>query len=645
MRLRILVLSLRSASRSVAVRRARLALALLVGLSPVHAVAVTATRNATQGTRAEVPARNAVAERDTTGGYTAIVTSSETGALNGLDDRFGELPPLALTVNDGLRGLEEEVIPSLVEERIEFTTLTLLDNYDLECLMADASIHDTVLEAPLEPAALDGEFGNGGRVRTDVDIDASFDSTFTFRTWESGGVGCDAIDVVEDVIDILDLGPAHAEEPFEELTFSASGFDAEIDLRLALEGDEVRLASIDKLEASIGSVSTSGTESASLIADIAKGVATGICAVSQQLADVLVRDEIADLLGFDGEFAIGGIEIDVAALAASDPVRDITDCANLVLDTVVLPSQTAMIGNAIDDALRQSLAFEEAVPAPGAEVEIALAPLALTSSQGDDTMTLDFEVDVTSAASTDPCAADLSWSAGIPTGEAPYTASDLDLKVPHWVVAKTMYELGRGGLFCFSEPTSSLAFEPDGALRVESGEEVVCDDDPARCWVEHWNELRVTVPGRLTGGTAGSSGNASGNLVVYAKLGLTGRSVDLDVSNVDVTDVSAVVTSPYGGSFDVSTVVSNEANDAADDAFPLAIPLPLPRVTNLTDDFALEVGRQAVNDHFYTLGIDIVPARTWTKGMIDVGADPRVPTDLEAEVIEPADPEWEQARP
>jgi hypothetical protein len=643
MRLRGLVL--RSTSRRIAVRRARLALALLVGLSPIHAVAVTATRTATSEARVGVPARNPVAERDATGGYTATATSVESGALDAFEGRFGELPPLALTVNDGLRGLEEEVIPSLVEERIEFARLTLLDNFDLECLMADASIHDTVVEAPLEPAALDGEFGNGGRVRTDVDIDASFESTFTFRTWESGGAGCDVVDVVEDVFDILDLGPAHAEEPFEELTFSARGFDAEIDLRLALEGDEVRLASIDKLEASIGSVSTSGTESASVIADFAKGVATGICAVSQQLADVLVQDEIADLLGFDGEFAIGGIEIDVAALAASDPVRDITDCANLVLDTVVLPSQTAMIGNAIDSALRQSLAFEEAVPAPGAEVELALAPLALTSSQADDTMTLEFEVDVTSAAATDPCAADLSWSAGIPTGEAPTTAADLDLEVPHWVVAKTLYELGRGGLFCFSDPATSFVFAPSGVLRVESGEEIVCDDNPPVCRVEHWNDLRVTVPGRLTGGAVGSSGNGSGNLVVYAKLGLAGRNVDLDVSDVDVTDVSAVVNPPYGGSFDVSTIVSNQANAAADAAFPLAIPLPLPRVTKLTDDFALEVGRQAVNDHFYTLGIDIVPARTWTKSTMDPEIDPRVPTDLDAEEIEPLDPEWEQARP
>jgi hypothetical protein len=640
MRLRGLVL--RSTSRRIAVRRARLALALLVGLSPIHAVAVTATRTATSEARVGVPARNPVAERDATGGYTATATSVESGALDAFEGRFGELPPLALTVNDGLRGLEEEVIPSLVEERIEFARLTLLDNFDLECLMADASIHDTVVEAPLEPAALDGEFGNGGRVRTDVDIDASFESTFTFRTWESGGAGCDVVDVVEDFFDILDLGPAHAEEPFEELTFSASGFDAEIDLRLALEGDEVRLASIDKLEASIGSVNTSGTESASLIADFAKGVATGICAVSQQLADVLVQDEIADLLGFDGEFAIGGIAIDVAALAASDPVHDITDCANLVLDTVVLPSQTAMIGNAIDSALRQSLAFEEAVPAPGAEVELALAPIALTSSQADDTMTLEFEVDV-SAATTDPCAADLSWSAGIPTGEAQSTPSDLDLEVPHWVVGKTLYELGRGGLFCITDPATSFAFEPSGALRVESGEERVCD--ATTCWVEHWNDLRVTVPGRLTGGAVGSSGNASGNLVVYAKLGLSGRNVDLDVSDVDVTDVSAVVTSPYGGSFDVSTPVSNQANAAADAAFPLAIPLPLPRVTNLTDDFALEVGRQEVNDHFYTLGIDIVPARTWTKSTIDGEIEPRVPADLDAEEIEPLDPEWEEARP
>ena len=235
---------------------------LLVSLSPVHAVAPTATRTATSATRTEVPAGTPVAERNVASGYTAVVASSETGTLDGLDGRFGELPPLALTVNDGLRGLEEEVIPSLVEERIQFRTLQLLDNFDLECLMADASIHDTVLEAPLAPASLDGEFGNGGRVRTDVDIDASFESTFTFSTWESGGAGCDVIDVVEDVLDILDLGPAHAEEPFEELTFSASGFDAEIDLRLALEGDEVRLASIDKLEASIGSVRTSGTETA-----------------------------------------------------------------------------------------------------------------------------------------------------------------------------------------------------------------------------------------------------------------------------------------------------------------------------------------------------------------------------------------------
>ncbi len=519
--------------------------------------------------------------------------------------------PLSITVNDGLSGLEEEVIPALVgSDRLELDDVMLLDDWVVPpgCATADAYLDEPTLVAPIDASSFDARFGNDGKILTDIDLDASFSTTFIYRASEAGGALCDAADAIEDVIDFLTPGSEIPETAYQEQHFEADDVTGEIDLTLALDGDELALASVDKLEASIGAIRTYGTDTTNLLAQIGMGLATATCSLGQALSPLLLDDAIADLLGLEGDtITIGGVEIDLTALADADPVYDITDCANLVVEAVLIPTESSLIANAIDTALRQNLAFEQSLGA-GLDVTASVQPAALHSSRADDTMTVEFDFAAEGNGPEDPCAANLRWSAGLAASDPPSTSRDFDLEVPHRVLAETLYEVGRQGLFCSgATPAQPWIVEPNGTLTVESGEVRVCGE--RTCWIEHWGELLVSLPLSFQGDGVGASGDATGTLLVYLELFLEDRVLKADVTEVDVVDVVGTLTLPSGFPLDVSALVSTSLNTLAD-TIQRRLPVQplLPAVTQLSDEFALELATIAMNDTYTSLGIDIIEA-------------------------------------
>lgn len=377
--------------------------------------------------------------------------------------------PLAITINHGLRGLAEEVIPQLARDLVPevipdlaeqwgeefvptvvgfssyyFPDITFV-NESIACLQIDVGMKNTQLHVPVSAESISGFFGNNGKVFVDIDIDTAFETTLFSDIEEGPGFNaCDVLGAVDNFFDgivrLFGGNTSGSQTPddisYEELTATAEGLEGNVDFTLELAADHLAVASVDTLDAEPGALNISGTSLATWLAAQTLSL-FGTSLSASDLTD-FANDAIDEVLGFT------------------------TDYVNRV--------QLPALQEVVDDALQQNLAIEEAVAFDEYQATIEVSPANLTSSRSENTMTMEFGFTITSDVTTHACASNLSRGTSHTIQEALTTSSDFDLKIPHWILAHVLYEVGRQGLFC-QETLMTAASEPwtvrpNGALTV-----------------------------------------------------------------------------------------------------------------------------------------------------------------------------------
>ncbi len=494
---------------------------------------------------------------------------------------YPDAAPLEITIN-GIAGLAQEVIPSLAEPSLVFyPDAYFWNDHAVSCLRIDVGAKDTYINAPVHPDTVTGYFGNNGKVFVDVDLNASMSTTFFWDVETAPGFTfCDLIGAMDNVADwLVGIIGGHgggSQTPddisYEELTVSASGLVADVDLTLGLVGDTVKVTDIDQLNVAIGEIDYNGTALVELIT---------------RLADAGVS------LVYD----------------------DITDFLNEQLNENVIPDQEPRLKHMINTAIQQNLTVDQAIDLGPYAASIHVEPTQLLSSRSANTMTLGLGFDITSSAPTAPGAENLGFYTS-PNGAPPSTSADFDLQIPHWVLAKAIYEAGRQGLFCQSAlmPLSSTPWivQPNGSLSVKNGFYYTTETTESGFPVgvgHHAGELVLTVPLEFSGKVGGYDGSATGDLKVYFKLAIPegDRSVYIAATEVAVENVVGTLTTEAGVPVDMSQVLDTFLNAAADNLANSLAAIPiLPRVTAFSDDLGLEIAQVSINDAYTTLGIDIV---------------------------------------
>ncbi|MFO1500436.1 MAG: hypothetical protein U1G07_18985 [Verrucomicrobiota bacterium] len=521
------------------------------------------------------------------GGMVATSYSSTEAAIE-LSQDLLEVDPLALTINRGLAGLSEEVIPGLAEpDYFSFPNALFWDEEPVSCLRIDAGIKNSSLSAPVTPQSVTGYFGNNGKVFANVDLDSLIRTTFFWDVEVAPGFSaCDLLGALDNVADwFVNLfggtsgGSQTADDiSFEQLTLSAEGLTADVDITLGLSGNSLRVTSVDQLNVEFGAINFSGTPLLQLLTELA---ATGVSLL----------------------------------------YGDVTDFINDEINTNLIPEQESRLQDIVNVALEQNLAVDQTIALGTYNASVEVAPSALKSSRADNTLTMEFNFAIDSAAPTAGCAGALGFVSS-PRGAAERSQADFDLQIPHWILAKVIYEAGRQGLFCQSTlmPGSSepWTIKPNGSLRVENGRYTVTETSPSGFPMSmeyHRGDLLLTVPMLFTGDGAGYFGTATADLQVYFTLDIPegDRSVYLVVSEINMGNVAGAMTFSKGRVVDMSSVLDTFLNAAADrltDSLG-AIPI-LPQVTAFADDLGLEIHQILINDSHTTVGVNIVPVITHT---------------------------------
>jgi hypothetical protein len=513
----------------------------------------------------------------------AVKNVSQEVASAGTFDQLWSTSPLAITINRGLAGLAEEVIPSLADpDEFDFADVYFLKNAALSCFVADVGVKDMHLSAPVNSQTVSGYFGNEGKVFSTVDLDASFDATFFWDLEAGDGVLCDIVSAIDNAADFVvglfggdSSGSQTANDiSYEELTLTAAGLEAEFDFTLALSGSRLSIADISKLTAEIGSLQYDGTA-------LVEGLA------------ILAEDVINLVAG------------------------DVTDVVNTVVNEELLPEQESRVQSLVNDALEQNLFMQNSVQLGEFDATIGVEASVLKSSRSANTMTMEFAVELTSDVATASCAEDLSFSS-LSVGSAPSTTADFDIQIPHWLVAKIIHEAGRQGLFCHNTllpfSTDPWTMRPQGALTVANArftEVITSSQGYSMSVVHHPGELVVTVPVVFTGDGLTYFGSASADLQVYFKpvIPAGNRKVYMSVTEIDLVNVVAGLTLSSGAVVDMSGIVDDVLNTSADILQEKLGNIPLvPKTTSFTEDLAIELKLVSINDAYTTVGVNIVDA-------------------------------------
>lgn len=517
--------------------------------------------------------------------------------------------PLALTINNGLKGLSEEVIPALADPDYRyFGNRYFWDDFAIECLRVDAGIKNSELDAPVTKSTINGSFGNNGKVLVDVDLDAEASTTFFVDVEKAPGFNsCSLLAAVDNVADWFvglfggqSTGSQTADDiAFEQLTLSASGLTGEVNVTLGLVGEAVQVTSVDKLTAELGAVNYSGTALAEFLA---------------RLADAGIN------LFYD----------------------DIEDFVNTELNDNFIPDQQDRWQTMVNDALLQNLSVDKQIPLGSYNAKVKLKPAALLTSKTDNTLTLDFNFDVTSSAPTASCASNVSFRGSL-GGSALRSSADFDLQIPHWTLAKSIYEAARQGLFCTNTVTALSSqpwtVAPNGAITVDNGRSTITTTNASGFPMSqefHHNELLVTVPLAFAGKVGGYQGSATADLQIYAALRIPAgdRSVYLDITEMEAVNVTGSMRTASGFTVDLSTILDAYLNQAADKLEEEIEKIPLvPKTTTFAEDLGLEISQILINDSHTTVGINIVPLEStehsgWSmEPFINLNDDPHLDTD------------------
>ncbi|MBL9126004.1 MAG: hypothetical protein JNL97_00085 [Verrucomicrobiales bacterium] len=543
-------------------------------------VATLASPSATSSASASNASSSSVSRANGSGTRFQSSTDLANAAASTL---LGGHPNLAITVNRGLEGLSEDVIPALADPDVfGFDDLHFLDDERISCFVASVGVRSMQLEAPVTRRSVVGSFGNDGKVFVDIDLDAVFEGQFYWDIETAEGFNaCDIVGAIDNAADFV-VGFFGGETPGsrtpedvseERLDLTASGLVAEVDLTLKLDDDAVKIKTVDKLTAEIGALSVDGTALVEGLAILAQGVVT---------------------------LAVG----------------DVTDAVNTVINDFVLPEQQKRLKKLANTALDQNLHIQRSVAAGSFAATIEVDPVALKSSRSANTMTLEYALDVVPLASANPCGASLSFLADM-HGVAPQaTSSDFDIHLPLWMLAKIFAEAGHQGLFCQSTlmpfSTQPWTVRPEGALSVENArttETVVGSSGLPMSVVHHMGEVVLVVPLVFEGDGRTYTGRASGDLKVYLKPVIPPgqRLVHVDVTDIEVADVVGTLSLVRGGTVDLSGVLNTFLNSAADILAANIGNIPLiPKTTAFSEEFGIEIHAVSVNDSYLTVGANIV---------------------------------------
>lgn len=576
------------------------ALAGLGLLLPIAFTAPAATRTTSAATATRTSAATATSSASTTttaaaassGGTSSMPNLGSTsstpnagGLINagaGTYQVYTTNQPVSLTINNGLKGLSEEVIPDLADPDHRYFGLQLFwDQYAIECLRIDAGMKNTNLDAPITASMINGTFGNNGKVLVDFDLNADLTTTFFVDVDTAPGfTACSLLAALDSVADwfVMTFGGEvndvtnSRDIAFEQLTLSASGLTGEVNVTLGLVDDAVQVTSVDKLTAVIGDMDYSGTA----------------------LVEFLTR------------LAEAGINL---------VYDDIEDFVNTELNDTVIPDQEERLQNIVNDALDQNLSVDSTIPLGGFNAQVKLDPAQLRTSKDANTLTLDFNYDITSSAPNAPGVTNVTFRGSL-SGTAEKTSSDFDLQIPHWTIAKSISEAARLGLFSTTTltplSTQPWTVGPSGSISVVNGRSTITTNSPSGFPMSmelHRGELLITVPMLFGGKVGGYTGSASADLQIYVEpvIPETNRTVYLAVTELEAVNVTGSLTTAGGVTVNLDSVMNTFLNNAAEKLEDEIGKIPLlPKTTKFAPHLGLELGVVLINDSHTTVGVNIV---------------------------------------